>query len=172
MEQEASLASRLAGWQPPRLPWARGRLPQQWGARADTGPLEIRWGEREPLCLRKLLRGTRSRATETVALPLSRAKPARLPLESLCRRPQHAEFGWNGRACAWMWPFALRSCCGWGVAHSRAPVGSGLAPFLILAQPHNLWLNSIFFIFFPPNCLPWVRSLRGTVRGWRAHVDR
>ena len=135
-------------------------------------PVEIRWGERWLHCRGSCCAGRAAGRPGRSRSPFSRAKPARLPLESLCRRPQHAEFGWNGRACAWMWPFALRSCCGWGVAHSRAPVGSGLAPFLILAQPHNLWLNSIFFIFFAPNCLPWVRSLRGTVRGWRAHVDR
>jgi hypothetical protein len=41
-----------------------------WGVAHSRAPFGIRWGEYQPCCRRKLLRGTRSRATGTVALPV------------------------------------------------------------------------------------------------------
>ena len=120
------------------------------------------------------------------APPFSGGKPPRLTFPRPRRPSPHADFGRNGRPCAGMRPFASRSCCGWEVARSRAPSGYGFG-FRVYSV-FNPWLrtskvpdprsssesavNRNFFDLFPPNCLRWVRSLRRSVRGWRAHVER
>src|SRR5258708_20770115 len=62
---------------------------------------------------------------------------------------------------------ASASCTAGEAAARDAQQGDrdGRAPLFSRAVSRN------FFHLFPPNCLPWVRNLTRTVKGWRAHVE-